>query len=502
MSQKRAIIIGAGPTGLTAGYELLRRSKIKLVILEKNRTFFKNVFRGKKIMNTICKNDFEVISKTKSVCPACLRTLRSFIINKNGRVLLSKKCPEHGNFEILLSNDFSYYTALKDYFLKTMPSKLKQTRYLLYLTAKCNLNCPICALGVDAKDNLDISLEDIKDLLETKKVKNLILFGAEPTCRDDLAEIIRLLKTKQKIVYLYTNGMRFLDEVYLKEIVSSGIDKIYFQFDGFDDRIYELFRGQKLKDKKLAVLEKLKTANASVVINATIARGINEEQMKKIFEYALANNFIKCVNYMTYEKAGLGKHLFPEGFIMPDELVDIFVEQNKTKVTRRGIFLTQKLLYAYLSFFNRHTCFYIQYFWIIRNKDSFYALNEVLNLELAEKSLDQYKILYKKNRIWAKIYLLMNIYKLFLSSKIVIVFKELVKTVFAFALGTDEYTKKTNRLLQIVFSTGCDSDKIDYQIVRNCQNGFIYKNLAGKIKTIDSDGFFVVHRDKLTALDS
>jgi len=35
MKEKRAIIIGAGPAGLTAAYELLTRTDIKPIVIEK-----------------------------------------------------------------------------------------------------------------------------------------------------------------------------------------------------------------------------------------------------------------------------------------------------------------------------------------------------------------------------------------------------------------------------------------------------------------------------------
>ena len=37
MNKKQAIIIGAGPAGLTAAYELATRTKIKPIIIEKSQ---------------------------------------------------------------------------------------------------------------------------------------------------------------------------------------------------------------------------------------------------------------------------------------------------------------------------------------------------------------------------------------------------------------------------------------------------------------------------------
>src|SRR5271167_437173 len=44
MDQQKAIIIGAGPAGLTAAYELLTRTKIKPIVLEKS-TFMGGISR-------------------------------------------------------------------------------------------------------------------------------------------------------------------------------------------------------------------------------------------------------------------------------------------------------------------------------------------------------------------------------------------------------------------------------------------------------------------------
>ena len=92
-----------------------------------------------------------------------------------------------------------------------------------------------------------------------------------------------------------------------------------------------------------------------------------------------------------------------------------------------------------------------------------------------EKSLDSYKNFYVKNKWLAKLYLVANIYKLFLKRKSYKIFKELLFMTSAYAFGYKEYAQMSTRFMQIIFSTGCDGDKIDYKIVKNCNNGIIYK---------------------------
>ena len=121
--------------------------------------------------------------------------------------------------------------------------------------------------------------------------------------------------------------MRFDKPEYLKTLRKSGIDKIYFQFDGFQKDTYIFLRGRDLLEKKIEVLENLKEQELPVVLNATIAKNLNEGEMQNIFRYALENDFVRAINFTTYERSGRGKDYYPAGFIMPDELIDIFVEK-------------------------------------------------------------------------------------------------------------------------------------------------------------------------------
>jgi radical SAM superfamily enzyme YgiQ (UPF0313 family)/uncharacterized radical SAM superfamily Fe-S cluster-containing enzyme len=475
----------------------LSRGEFYMKIKYRLSEIFVPLLKHAKIISPENKTDFY---NTRSVCPVCLKDIKSTITRKEGKVILFKQCPLHGGFEVVLSENPQYYLSLKDYYDQVMSSHKPQDKYLLYLTPDCNLRCPICALGRSQPDTRDISLEEIERLAGQAKNKAFVIFGAEPTCRSDIFEVIKILKKSQKVVYLYTNGLKLSDAVFTGKLMDSGVDKVYYQFDGFDEGVYEFLRGKKLLDSKLQGLEVLKKLNIPTVLNATIARDINEQEMCRVFKYALSNDFIKAVNFTTYELSGFAREYYSQGFIMPDQLVDAFLKCDGVCISREGIFLFQKLLYAFFSFLNKRTCFYIQCFWLVRRGKGYLPIDKVLNLRLFDKSLERYKVLYRKNKTLARIYFVASLYKLMLNPRAIFVLKDLFMVTLSFALGDEEYSKRSSKFLQVLFSTGCDPYKIDYNVLRNCNNGITYKGLDGRVKSINSDGFFVVHREKLNSV--
>ncbi|MCH7706049.1 MAG: radical SAM protein, partial [Chloroflexi bacterium] len=42
---------------------------------------------------------------TRSICPVCKRVIDAQVHLKDGRVIMRKRCPDHGWFEALLSSD-------------------------------------------------------------------------------------------------------------------------------------------------------------------------------------------------------------------------------------------------------------------------------------------------------------------------------------------------------------------------------------------------------------
>ena len=48
---------------------------------------------------------------TKSICPMCKRVLDAEVNIRDGRVVMRKRCPEHGEFEALVYSDADLYLA-------------------------------------------------------------------------------------------------------------------------------------------------------------------------------------------------------------------------------------------------------------------------------------------------------------------------------------------------------------------------------------------------------
>lgn len=163
----------------------------------------------------------EIIRKTASVCPNCLKRISAEIVLKDdSNIYMQKRCKDCGEFEALLWED-----GKKSYLNWAAPLKTRKFTepdlpldidkgcpydcglcaahknsgccVLLELTKRCNLHCPICfASAAEGECEPDPSLEDIESwflkLSSYGRPFNIQLSGGEPSLRDDLPEIMAL----------------------------------------------------------------------------------------------------------------------------------------------------------------------------------------------------------------------------------------------------------------------------------------------------------------------
>ncbi|MFA5055884.1 MAG: radical SAM (seleno)protein TrsS [Dehalococcoidia bacterium] len=256
----------------------------------------------------------EIIGRTQSVCPVCLKRIPAERVREHGCVYLRKTCKEHGDFKTVIwrgEPDYLAWQQLKmpehpnvclteidkgcPYDCGLCPSHNQQICCaLLEVTQRCNLGCPICFANAVSDDPVkDLTLEELMDQMkmvrDTTGKSNIQLSGGEPTMRDDLPDIIRAARSLGYTFFqLNTNGIRLgEDHDYVQALKEAGLSWVFLQFDGTKDEIYQHLRGKSLLAAKEKAIEACGRQQLGVVLVPTLVPGINTDNIGDIVRYAL-----------------------------------------------------------------------------------------------------------------------------------------------------------------------------------------------------------------------
>ena len=100
-------------------------------------------------------------------------------------------------------------------------------------------------------------------------------------------------------VQIASNGITLADPEFAMKAAEAGLHTVYLQFDGVDDEIYEFTRGRKLFDIKKKALENIHRAGMKACLVPTIVRGVNDDQVPKILQFAIDN--IHVISAIAYQ---------------------------------------------------------------------------------------------------------------------------------------------------------------------------------------------------------
>ena len=189
----------------------------------------------------------------------------------------------------------SYFSSKEFYFVPTRNDwkiiRKRVSTINLYITQRCNSFCKICFMnsGPFVSREFDLSIDEIKSVLrKVGKGKRIVLMGGEPTIREDLPEIIKLIRKSGNYPILYTNGLKLADISYVKKLKKAGLKQVIITLDGFDPKVTETLRGNKNENLlKILALKNLEAERILTFISTTIAKGINEKEIKNILNYAI-----------------------------------------------------------------------------------------------------------------------------------------------------------------------------------------------------------------------
>jgi 7,8-dihydro-6-hydroxymethylpterin dimethyltransferase len=277
---------------------------------------------------------------TLSLCPECLKRVDAKIVFEDDRVFMLKTCPDHGFQKVLIATDIEYYKNIRNY-NKPSETPLKfntKTHYgcpydcglcqdheqhscltVIEITDRCNLSCPTCYAMSSPHYGRHRTVEEVEKMLdiivENEGEPDVVqISGGEPTIHPDFFEILDIAKKKPiKHLMVNTNGIRIAkDFEFAKKLVSYVPDfEIYLQFDSFKPEVLEQLRGKDLIDIRLQALKHLNELNLSTTLVVTLQKGLNDDEIGKIIEFALQQKCVRGVTFQPTQIAGRTENFNP-----------------------------------------------------------------------------------------------------------------------------------------------------------------------------------------------
>ncbi len=275
---------------------------------------------------------------TKSLCPECQKIIDAKVVERDGKAVMIKECPEHGKFESIYWSDAEMFKEAEKWaydgvgvdnpLIENADScpdncglcNLHKSHTCLAnidLTNRCNMSCPICfahagEAGYVYEPDLDQVKEMLKNLREEKPVPTpaIQFSGGEPTVYPKFFEAIEAASEMGfSQIQVATNGIKLAnDEDYAQKCVDAGLHTVYLQFDGLKEENYIQARGRPMLDVKKKVIEncrKTEPRPLATVLVPTILKGVNDDQVGEILKFAIENHdVIRGVNYQPVAFTG------------------------------------------------------------------------------------------------------------------------------------------------------------------------------------------------------
>ncbi|MGQ9369447.1 radical SAM (seleno)protein TrsS [Azospirillum sp. ST 5-10] len=271
------------------------------------------------------------LGETESVCPECLATVSAWRFAEDDTVYLEKSCRAHGTVAVPVWRGLESYrlwgrgaraharppvcaTAVRHgcpHDCGLCPDHRQQSCcVLLEVTSRCDLACPVCFASA-GRHGRDADLAEIGGWLDTLAAAggrvHIQLSGGEPTLRDDLPAIVRLVRARGfDFVQLNTNGVRIAREPdYLAALAGAGLDCVFLQFDGVSDETHRRLRGARLAELKARAVANCGAAGIGVVLVPTVAAGVNLHEIAAVVDCAkAAMPTVRAVHFQPISRFG------------------------------------------------------------------------------------------------------------------------------------------------------------------------------------------------------
>ena len=277
---------------------------------------------------------------TLSLCSRCLRRVDAKIVFEGELVYMLKRCPQHGPEKVLIATDVEYYRNARNYAKRSeMPKRFNaNTHYgcpydcglcpdheqhscltIIELTDRCNLSCPTCYAESSPHHGRHRTLDEIERMLDLVVANEgepdvVQLSGGEPTLHPQFFEVLDMAKQRPiRHLMVNTNGIRIAKDPAFAEKLATYVPdfEIYLQFDSLQARPLEILRGLDLREIRQKALEQLNRLNLSTTLVVTLQKGLNDNEIGDIIDFALKQRCVRGVTFQPTQVAGRLEHFDP-----------------------------------------------------------------------------------------------------------------------------------------------------------------------------------------------
>ena len=269
-----------------------------------------------------------------SLCVECLRRVEAKLVIQDGQVWMYKWCPAHGQSKVLIASDAAYWRAGREIYIKPPEMPLRFNTPMEYgcpydcglcpdhmqhscltiveITDHCNLRCPICYAdsGPHRKGYRDLAtIERMLDAVVANEGEPDVvqISGGEPTLHPEFFAVLDAARRRPiRHLMVNTNGIRIANEdgfaARLNEY-APGFE-IYLQWDSLRPEALQRLRGVDLVSTRLRALEALNRTQLSTTLVMTVARGVNDDEIGSVIEFAAQQPCVRGVTLQPVQNAG------------------------------------------------------------------------------------------------------------------------------------------------------------------------------------------------------
>jgi len=269
-----------------------------------------------------------------SLCHSCLRRIEAKLVIEHETVWMYKWCPEHGTSKVLVATDAAYWRSGREVFIKPPEMPLRFNTPMEYgcpydcglcpdhmqhscltiveITDHCNLRCPVCYADSGPHRPAFRDLKTVEGMLDAVVANEgspdvVQISGGEPTLHPDFFAVLDAAKRRPiRHLMVNTNGIRLATEAGFAERLAGYAPgfEIYLQWDSAHPAALKALRGADLSSIRRKALERLNALGLSTTLVMTVARGINDEEIGALIDFAAAQPCVRGVTIQPLQFAG------------------------------------------------------------------------------------------------------------------------------------------------------------------------------------------------------